>query len=394
MKITLVIASLNGGGAERVASEMANYWAEKGQEISLLTMCGSHHTSCFDLHPKVARHDLGIKPFCRSMPDQSSLNLLMGTLKNCSQAELSAFIPDFNRILALREAIVNLRPEVVISFIDVTNVRTLLATQGLGLPIIISEQCDPYHNNIGEGWEGLRRRTYRQAKYLTVLTEEAASYFNGFMDRRVRVIPNPLANAARLVHDETETRQEQKRCRRLLAMGRLAHEKGFDLLLQAFALIAERQPAWCLEIWGEGELRSQLEHSAVALGLRERVQFRGFTKYPFEIMRQADLFVVSSRCEGFSNVLAEAMACGLPVVSFDCPSGPRHIVRDGVDGVLVPPQDVPTLAATIESLMMDEDERRRLAVNAREVVKRFGIERVMNLWEQLVAGDDVGAERR
>jgi glycosyltransferase involved in cell wall biosynthesis len=260
------------------------------------------------------------------------------------------------------------------------------------LPVIISEHCDPYHNNIGEGWEGLRRRSYPQAKYLTVLTEEAASYFSGFMDNRVRVLPNPIANAARLATGETET--GRKTGRTLLAMGRLASEKGFDLLLQAFALVAQRQLGWRLQIWGEGELRSQLERSVSTLGLTGRVQFGGFTKTPFEVMRQADLFVVPSRCEGFSNVLAEAMACGLPVVSFDCPSGPRHIVRDEIDGVLVPQQDVHALAATLERLMRDENERRRLAANAPKAVGRFEIEKVMSAWEQLMAEDDVGAERR
>jgi glycosyltransferase involved in cell wall biosynthesis len=383
MKITLVIASLGGGGAERVASEMANYWAQRSVEISLLTMCGSRLYTCFDLHPKVARHDLGIKPYCCSMPDQRSLNLLLELLKGCSQAELSVFIPDFNRILALREAIVNLRPEAIISFIDVTNIRTLLATRGLRVPVIISEHCDPRHNNLGEGWEGLRRRSYPQAKSLTALTEEAATYFSGLMNSRVHVMPNPIAKAARPAQDETETRHSTGRT--LLAMGRLSHEKGFDLLLQAFALIAKRQPLWRLQIWGEGALRSRLEHCAHTLGLAERVQFGGFTKQPFEVMRRADLFVVPSRSEGFSNVLAEAMACGLPVVSFDCPSGPRHIVRDGIDGRLVPPQDVHALAAALERLMEDEAERKRLAANALKVVERFGLEKVMSAWEQLVA---------
>ena len=392
MKITLVIASLNGGGAERVASLMANYWAERGLEISLLTMCGSNHSSSFDLHPKVVRNDLGTKPYCRSMPDQKWVNLLLEMFKGCSRSALAAFIPDFNRILALREAIINLRPQTVISFIDITNIRTLLATQGLGLPVIISEHCDPNYNNLGVGWEGLRRLSYPQAKRLTVLTEDAAPYFSGLMDGRVRVMPNPIANAARLAQDERETKDRQGRV--LLAMGRLSYEKGFDLLLEAFALIAKRQSAWRLQICGEGELRFQLEQSASTLGLAGRINFCGFTKQPFEVMRRADLFVVPSRCEGFSNVLVEAMACGLPVVSFDCPSGPRHIVRDGIDGVLVQAEDVNALAATLERLMGDEVERRRLAANASQIVERFGIERVMNSWEQLLAEPDAEGERR
>lgn len=382
MKISLVIASLNGGGAERVASGMANYWAGKAWDVSLLTMCGSLSSSFFDLHTKVQRLDTGAGPRDRRKPEQRFLLQFQETLNGCSPAERSILIPDINLILTLRDTIINTRPEAIISFIDATNIRTLLATQGLGLPVIISEHCDPYHNYLGEGWEGLRRRLYPRAKYLTVLTEDAARYFSPFMGERVRVMPNPVPEAAHPALNENGRGQQAGRT--LLAMGRLAPEKGFDLLLQAFGLIARRYPLWRLEIWGEGPLQAQLEQTAMALGIDERVRFCGFTKFPFEVMRRADLFVVSSRCEGFSNVLAEAMACGLPVVSFDCPSGPRHIVRDGIDGVLVAPQNVPALAATLERLIVDESERRRLAANAPQVSRRFGVERVMNMWERLL----------
>lgn len=405
MRITLVIASLNPGGAERVASSMANYWADSDWEITLLTMCGSGPPS-FELHPKVIHHDLGVQPRSYSRPDQQDLNRLVDFLSGSSLAERSTFIADFNLIAALREAIINTRPEAVISFIDATNIRTLLATYGTRLPVIVSEHSDPYHNYLGPGWEGLRRRTYPLAKYVTVLTDEAATYFSTLVNGRLRVLPNSIPNAARPLEKETDTPHQtaphvaSASCRwerrwehttggtpvpqTLLAMGRLAFEKGFDLLLAAFALLAKRQPAWRLQIYGEGPLRAELEHIAATLGLAERVQFPGFTKQPFAVMQQADLFVVPSRCEGFSNVLAEAMACGLPVVSFDCPSGPRHIIQNGIDGVLVPPENVSALAAALEQLMADEEERRRLAAAAPKVVERFGIERVMSMWSQLV----------
>ena len=360
---------------------MARYWSDKNWEITILTLFQGRRPVCYDLHPKVTHTDLANSTLFRNpRPDVQSLLALRDLFNALTPSERKVFLRDINLIVALRHAITRTRPQTVISFIDVTNVYVLLALYRLTLPVIISERCHPVSTG-DQGWDRLRQRLYLRATHLVVLAEESLSCFDAEVRKQGRVIPNAVLPPPKT--PSTEIARHRTGEKVLLAMGRLAYEKGFDLLLHAFAKIASKHPSWSLNVFGQGPLRPELKALADELGLNERVRFPGFTYQPYDTMRRADLFVLSSRLEGFPNVLLEAMACGLPVVSFACPTGPSYIVRDGTDGLLAPPLDVTTLTKHLDRLMGDDAERKRLAGRAPEVTERFSVRRVMGLWESL-----------
>jgi len=177
-----------------------------------------------------------------------------------------------------------------------------------------------------------------------------------------------------------------------VGMGRLSAEKGFDLLIRAFAVLRGRFPGWSLTIFGEGPARSDLDRLVKQLELQDVVTLPGITSTPELELRRAALFVLSSRYEGFPNVLLEAMAAGLPVIAADCPSGPAEMIKHGRSGMLVAREDEDALARAMESLMSDPAMRRRLGSEAIREVQRFRVDRVMELWADLL--DDVTRERR
>ena len=170
----------------------------------------------------------------------------------------------------------------------------------------------------------------------------------------------------------------------LIAVGRLHPQKGFDLLLKAFARIQAKYPDWQMTILGEGPMRTELEALRAQLKLTNHVHFPGLVSNVRDYLDQADLFVMPSRFEGFPMALCEAMACGLPVLAADCLSGPRDIIEDGVDGVLVTTENIDALTAGLDALMSNPAKRQQLARHAPEILDRFGVEQVMGLWQEAI----------
>jgi glycosyltransferase involved in cell wall biosynthesis len=282
------------------------------------------------------------------------------------------------RVRRLRGAIREAGAPWVISFTDKINVLTLLACRRGPWKVVIAERSVPRRQWMGRVWEWLRRRTYPSCQALVVQTAAVADHARSLVrDRPVHVIPNAVRRPREVISSE-------ERERRIVAMGRLAAEKGFDLLLQAFARIAEIHPDWTLEILGEGDARQSLEALAHELQIDKRVRFSGWIGDPDTAVRHAAVFVLSSRYEGFPNALLESMANGLACVSFDCDSGPADIIRDGEDGLLVPPEDVDALADALGRLMSDGAERARLGAAAAQAVGRFNYDAFFECWEEVL----------
>ncbi len=356
--IVLVIHALHGGGAERVAATMANMWVQQGRQVTVITL-GTVPSDVYEVRPEVHRIGLDWMRESRHLPQ---------ALWNNRQ-----------RMRALRQAIRQCQPDCVVSLTDQMNILTLLATRPLRLPVVVAEHSDPRCQNLGTVREWLRRRTYRRASAIVVLTESVAQHMRGLAGPApVHVIPNGIAapeGAAPLAQRAHE--------QLIVAMGRLSEEKGFDLLLEAFAQVARGHSPWRLEIAGAGRLREPLEQQIGRHHLADRARLVGWVE-PDRFLQRAAIFVLSSRYEGFPVALLEAMAQGLAVISFDCDSGPREILRHEQDGLLVPAGDVGQLAQAIDRVIGDQALRERLSAAAMKVAERFSPERFAADWDKVL----------
>jgi glycosyltransferase involved in cell wall biosynthesis len=210
-------------------------------------------------------------------------------------------------------------------------------------------------------------------------TERARDELPETLQHRATVIPNPCSPIG-----TPRTEPPKGAGVHLVAVGRLDHQKGFDLLLQAFAKIRHRHSGLRLTIFGEGSERASLEALSARLGIDDAVSLPGLTARPGAWIEAGDIMVLSSRYEGFPNVVAEATVSGLPVVSFDCPYGPRELIADGENGLLVPEGNVDALAEAISRLANDPELRRKMRAGALLNRARLSETAVMRLWDRVI----------
>jgi glycosyltransferase involved in cell wall biosynthesis len=355
MRIVIVQSGLSAGGAEKIVNLLAVHRMRQGDEVHVAVFGGTRDSSYFEYPGSVSI---------------SSMRGDVGGAENSAKRVL-------RRIGWLRREIRNICPDLVISFLTKTNVMTLLACKGLGVPMAISERNNPSRQEGSVFWRGAIGVLRPSASLLVMQTEAARSELPTSLFKKSVVIPNPMTVS-------TAAREPKPFTGSVVAVGRLTHQKGFDLLLAAFAKLAPLFPKAMLTIFGEGSERSNLLLQARSLGISERVELPGTTRTPGDWLSAADLFVLSSRYEGFPNVLVEAVAAGLPSIAFNCPWGPSDILTHEKNGLLVKPENVEDLAGAIARLLNDETLRKALSKGTAEIAQRYELSMVMQQWDNAI----------
>lgn len=218
-------------------------------------------------------------------------------------------------------------------------------------------------------WQGFLIKQLSRLDKFVVLTDEDASSWN-MLSNKV-VIPNPLS--------EFPDAQSKLESKTVISVGRYDPVKGFDMLIEAWALVSKQHPDWKLKIIGPGE-REPYQDQTKRLGLEHSISCNGASNHIYIEMLQSSLYVLSSRSEGFGLVLLEAMACGLPCVAFSCSAGPRSIIADHHNGLLVEKDNVQKLAEGICFMIEHDEERKQYAVQAKIHSESYRVENIMQEW--------------
>ena len=364
--IVFFIHSLSGGGAERICSLLANNFSERAYRVVVVTIKKPTSTDYF-LAPGVNRISLAA--------DKKSDNVI-SALKN-----------NVVLVTKLRKVIIDKKADYVISLMTQGNIVCSLACINIKTFHIASERNYPPMQDIGSLWNLLRKYSYLLPEVIVSQTHKTSKWMeDNTKCTKTAVIPNPVVYPLQPVQFQSQSDKDTPVVRGyniVLGVGRLVDQKQFDSLIEAFSVIANEYPKWKLIIVGEGPNRKNLQQQINSLSLQRRIQLVGKQANMEYWYRKAEIFVLTSKYEGYPNALLEAMCHGVPPISYRCDTGPETIIEHGHNGLLVPVDDKKQLAASIRRLIDEPELKGKLGNNAREVIDSHSIDYVMTQWESL-----------
>jgi glycosyltransferase involved in cell wall biosynthesis len=383
MKIHYMLLHAYGmGGTIRTVINQANAMVADGHDVELVSVLRRRDDACFPIDDRVRLVDL-VDLRRKKAPRLWRLHQHLAQRKRQAlAARPGQYVPegeyraqDFNELVeqAVISYLQRLRGGVVVTTRPGLN---LLAARFAPAGVV---RVGQEHMNLASHRSSVQeaaRQWYPQLDALVTLTNGDREEYQEFLKgTEVLCIPNAVHSL------DQEPSQHTNKI--VLAAGRLTKQKGYDFLIPAFAQVIERHPDWQLRIYGTGHLNDQVRRLINRWHLYNHVLLMGQTTSFDDELAKASLFVLSSRFEGLPMVMIEAMAHALPVVSFDCPTGPRDVLKDGVDGLLVPPKDVDALARALQRLVGDEPLRKELGAAAAKTAERYGPDAITPQWEAL-----------
>ena len=355
MKIAFIIGSLTGGGAERVVSELANSFAENGDSVSVILI--ANYQISYNVNKKV--------------------NIIDAT---CSNAKLG--MGRITRIRLLREIIKNNNYDVVLSFTTKVNNIATIAHIGINTKLILCERNDPRFDPIEKVERIQRKILYGTASGYVFQTNGERDYFSSRIQKKSTVIPNPVNPDLPEIFDGIRTK-------RIVTATRLTKQKNLKMAIDGFKMFAEQYPEYIFEIYGKGELESQLKSYVNELGLSKRVFFKGQSNNIYYDIVDASCFILSSNYEGISNSMLEAMALGIPTISTDYPSGgARESIENYENGLLIPVNDSHALGNALIELFGNTELQIKLSNNGARIRSKYSLVKITRMWIDFIRSLD------
>lgn len=357
-RIALFIGSLQKGGSERVMVNLAEHFHKNQYEVLLVTQYKKEVE--YDLAPEIRR----------VYSEPASEQLQGGRLHN--------FIARFR---TLRNIWKEYKPDVILSFLGKNNMMAISTSRFLPVKVVVSVRGEPTLEYAGKLLQAMAKFLFRFADGVVFQTKHAMEFFPKKIREKSAILPNPLN--ANFIRQQYKGERENV----IVAAGRLDENKNHQMLIRAFANIADKYPETKLVIYGEGESRTKLEQLIQELNLTERITLPGSVSNLADRMYRARVFVLTSDTEGMPNSLIEAMALGLTVISTDCPcGGPAALIKDGENGLLIPVRDEKALTDSLIKILSDLKYADKLGDSAFEVAKEMHPDRVNSEWEKYLLG--------
>jgi glycosyltransferase involved in cell wall biosynthesis len=374
MKLAYIYPALNTvGGADRVITEKANYFAEKlGYEVYIITAHQNNAPISFPISPKVKHIDLEVdftEQYKYSIVKRGITYFrLLGIYKKRLTELLNRIKVDFAITTISRD----------IDFLATINDGSLKIAEAhvskkfLRNYHLLAEKNILY-KIVSKIWAYKMEQSLKKFAELVVLTENDAQNWKSIRSSTIICNSSPF------------TPQIRSTClnKKIISIGRLTEQKGFDMLIDAWEIVARKHADWTVSVYGEGQWYDMLQEQIKRKNLSNSFKIEKFVTNVIDKYSESSIYVMSSRFEGFGMVLIEAMSCGVPVISFNCPDGPSEIIEQNVDGFLVENGNIEQLAEKINYLIEEDEIRIKMGIQAVHNVDRYSPEKIMQKWVDL-----------